>query len=80
MRVAKKVKKRLDKSRVFMKDTGRGDIVEVTMLIRTRWSTRWFSKEKPRRFVTMMQTGQYREWQAIYDAETAKIANDKAQT
>ena len=63
-----------------MKDTtGRGDIVEGTMLIRTRWSTRWSLKKKARRFVRMMQSGKYREWQAIIDAETAKIANGKAE-
>lgn len=70
----------LDKSSVFMKDTGRVDIVEVTRLTRTRWSTRWFPKEKAWRFVRMMQAGKYREWQAIYDAETTKIANGKAWT
>lgn len=39
---------------------------------------RWLPKEKARRFVRMMQAGKYREWQAIYDSETAKIANGKA--
>lgn len=57
LRVTKKVKKMLDKISVFMKDTGRGDIVEAPIVIMTRWSTRWFLKEKARRIVMMMQKG-----------------------